>query len=167
LNGVASPETWSPIADGWSEIGFRYHEAYARFRCGQAHLAGVSGRSAEARRSASMQLAIARNIATELSAEPLLHDIDTLARAARVTFDDVVAECVVSEPRDRFGLTTRERQILDLLAQGRSNGEIGDELFISRRTASVHVSNILRKLGVSNRVEAANVAHRQMTRSDT
>ena len=60
----------------------------------------------------------------------------------------------------RFGLTEREREVLALLAAGRSNPEIGRALFISTKTASVHVSNILAKLGVSGRVEAAAVAHR-------
>ena len=48
-----------------------------------------------------------------------------------------------------------------LVAEGRSNGEIADELFISPKTASVHVSNILSKLGVRSRIEAAAVAHRR------
>lgn len=61
---------------------------------------------------------------------------------------------------DRFGLTDREREVLALVAAGRSNPEIARALFISAKTASVHVSNILAKLGVSGRVEAAAVAHR-------
>jgi predicted ATPase/DNA-binding CsgD family transcriptional regulator len=64
------------------------------------------------------------------------------------------------DPLDRFGLTEREREVLDLLAAGRSNPQIGQELFISTKTASVHVSNILAKLGVTGRAEAAAVAHR-------
>jgi DNA-binding CsgD family transcriptional regulator len=64
------------------------------------------------------------------------------------------------DPLARFGLTEREREVLSLLAAGRSNPEIGQVLFISTKTASVHVSNILAKLGVSGRVEAAAVAHR-------
>ena len=59
-----------------------------------------------------------------------------------------------------FGLTDREREVLLLLADGRSNPEIAQALFISPKTASVHVSNILAKLGVSGRVEAAAVLHR-------
>jgi DNA-binding NarL/FixJ family response regulator len=59
-------------------------------------------------------------------------------------------------------LTPREREVLRLIARGRSNGEIGGELFISTKTASVHVSNILAKLGVSTRTEAAAVALREM-----
>ena len=59
-----------------------------------------------------------------------------------------------------YGLTERELLVLRLLAAGRSNSEIGADLFISRKTASVHVSNILRKLGVSNRAQAAALAER-------
>ena len=59
-----------------------------------------------------------------------------------------------------LGLTPREHEVLALLARGRSNGEIAKELFITTKTASVHVSNILRKLDVTNRVEAANLARR-------
>jgi DNA-binding NarL/FixJ family response regulator len=58
------------------------------------------------------------------------------------------------------GLTAREREVLRLVAAGRSNGEIGAELFISTKTASVHVSNILAKLGVGARGEAAAIAYR-------
>jgi DNA-binding CsgD family transcriptional regulator/tetratricopeptide (TPR) repeat protein len=62
--------------------------------------------------------------------------------------------------RDRMALTSREQEVLRLVAEGRTNGEIGAELFITTKTASVHVSNILAKLGVSSRTEAAAVAHR-------
>jgi DNA-binding CsgD family transcriptional regulator len=65
-----------------------------------------------------------------------------------------------ADPLARFGLTEREREILELLAAGRSNPQIAESLFISPKTASVHVSNILAKLGVDSRVEAAAVAHR-------
>ncbi len=60
----------------------------------------------------------------------------------------------------RFGLTDREREVLMLVAEGESNGQIAERLFITRKTASVHVSNILGKLGVATRTEAAAVAHR-------
>jgi DNA-binding NarL/FixJ family response regulator len=59
-----------------------------------------------------------------------------------------------------LGLSARELEVLTLIADGRSNGEIADELFITRKTASAHVTHILDKLGVSNRVEAAMVAAR-------
>jgi DNA-binding NarL/FixJ family response regulator len=57
-------------------------------------------------------------------------------------------------------LTAREAEVLSLVAAGRTNRQIGSELYVSEKTASVHVSNILRKLGVSSRVEAAAVAQR-------
>lgn len=59
----------------------------------------------------------------------------------------------------RYGLTDREQEVLALVAAGRSNREIADALYISTKTASVHVTNILRKLGVTNRVQAAAIAH--------
>jgi len=61
---------------------------------------------------------------------------------------------------DELGLTPREREVLALVADGRTNRQIAEALFISAKTASVHVSNILAKLGVANRAEAAAVAHR-------
>src|SRR6266498_5254017 len=63
-------------------------------------------------------------------------------------------------PAEQLGLTPREAEVLALVAAGRSNSQIAGELFISPKTASVHVSNILAKLGVSGRVEAAARAHR-------
>jgi DNA-binding CsgD family transcriptional regulator len=61
---------------------------------------------------------------------------------------------------DELGLTAREREVLALVADGRTNRQIAEALFISQKTASTHVSNILAKLGASNRAEAAAVAHR-------
>ena len=62
--------------------------------------------------------------------------------------------------RDTFGLSGREREVLIQIARGRTNREIGERLFISQKTVGVHVGNILAKLGVSGRVEAAAVAIR-------
>ena len=71
-----------------------------------------------------------------------------------------VAGTEAADELTRFGLTDREREVLLLVAAGHSNPEIAKALFISAKTASVHVSNILAKLGVSGRVEAAAVVHR-------
>jgi DNA-binding CsgD family transcriptional regulator len=71
----------------------------------------------------------------------------------------VVGEPVVARP-NTFGLSGREREVLGLIAQGRTNREIGQRLFISQKTVGVHVGNILSKLAVSGRVEAAAVAIR-------
>jgi DNA-binding NarL/FixJ family response regulator len=65
-----------------------------------------------------------------------------------------------SPRRDTFGLSSREREVLVQIARGRTNREIGERLFISQKTVGVHVGNILAKLGVSGRVEAAAVAIR-------
>ena len=66
----------------------------------------------------------------------------------------------VPDPVAALGLTAREREVLALVALGRTNRQIADSLFISENTAGVHVSNILGKLGVNGRGEAAAVAHR-------
>ncbi len=86
--------------------------------------------------------------------------IEDLARRARVRLDEAGA-ATDGDPADDLGLTRRELEVLALLAEGRSNGQIGKELYISTKTASVHVSSILRKLGVTNRVEAAAIAARR------
>jgi DNA-binding NarL/FixJ family response regulator len=64
--------------------------------------------------------------------------------------------------RPELSLTARETEVLRLLAEGRSNRQIGEALYISAKTAGVHVSNIMAKLGVSSRTEAASVAHRNV-----
>ena len=95
-----------------------------------------------------------------LGTRPLLDDVQALARRARIDLDPAGREVdAVAEPV-AFGLTDREREVLALVAAGRTNGQIATELFISPKTASVHVSNILAKLGVGGRIEAAAVAHR-------
>ena len=99
---------------------------------------------------------------------PLEADIDALIRGARLPTDapanGAAPACAPeAEPDEveRLGLTAREGEVLRLVADGRSNGQIAETLFISRKTASVHVSNILSKLGVSSRGEAAALAHRR------
>ncbi|CAL9588837.1 HTH-type transcriptional regulator MalT [Actinosynnema sp. ALI-1.44] len=94
-------------------------------------------------------------LAEALGAEPLRARAADLARRAHVTLTGEGAA-----KRDSFGLTAREVEILRLVTDGLSNREIAERLFISAKTASVHVSNILGKLGVANRVEAAATAHR-------
>ena len=83
-----------------------------------------------------------------------------LERRARIRLE-TVAEPVADEPEPApLGLTPREHEVLLLVAEGRTNREIGTELYMSEKTASVHVSRILAKLDVGGRVEAAAVAHR-------
>jgi DNA-binding NarL/FixJ family response regulator len=106
-------------------------------------------------------LGAALRTAERLRAEPLRRDVLDLATRARLRLEDAV-HATVSEPSapQPFGLTTRELEVLRLVIEGRSNGEIGAQLFVSRKTASVHVSNILRKLGATNRIEATAIARR-------
>jgi len=94
---------------------------------------------------------------------PLLAQIRALAQRARIPLGPLaagpVAEAAAKDPAP-YGLTGRELAVLRLLAAGRTNAQIGAELYISPKTAGVHVSNILRKLGVSGRVQAAAMAER-------
>jgi DNA-binding NarL/FixJ family response regulator len=102
-------------------------------------------------------LAAAIAAAEAMGAVPLADDARALARRARVRLEAPRQE---PEPAAPLGLTPREHQVLLLLAEGHTNREIGEELFMSEKTASVHVSRILAKLEVGGRVEAAAVAHR-------
>ncbi len=107
----------------------------------------------------------ALELATMMGAVPTLDDIQALIRRARLSVTareqpkPVTAH--VPDELERFGLTAREAEVLRLVADGLSNTQIAEQLVISRKTASVHVSNILAKLGVSTRVQAAAVAHRR------
>jgi ATP/maltotriose-dependent transcriptional regulator MalT len=121
---------------------------YAGLRLGQ-HL--VAGRE---RGEAKQVLATASAEAVALGSTLLSDRIGSLSQRAGFTVAPPPEESPVA------GLTPREIEVLQLVAAGRSNGEIGNALFISTKTASVHVSNILAKLGVSGRGEAAAVAHR-------
>ena len=90
-------------------------------------------------------------------------DVAALARRARIDLGAEPAPAAApaeDSPAARLGLTPRELEVLLLVAEGRTNRVIGETLFMSEKTASVHVSRILAKLGVSGRVEAAAVAHR-------
>jgi DNA-binding CsgD family transcriptional regulator len=161
--GAPAPDRWERLVTSWDELGCRYFAAVARYRQADALLRAGGGRSAADRAVATGLLADADRTAEELAAGPLRDDIDDLARRARLRIGDgadlPAAERPAAEPAP-FGLTGRELEVLRLASEGCSNGEIGAELFISTKTASVHVSNILRKLGVNSRVDAAAVAQR-------
>ncbi|HET7049843.1 MAG TPA: AAA family ATPase [Solirubrobacteraceae bacterium] len=113
------------------------------------------------RDGAQEPLTEATRIAAEIGAGSLLTEAQALARRARLRVADVGPAAASAEPGlDSFGLTEREREVLELVAAGRSIPQIAAELFISPKTASVHVSNIISKLNVTSRGEAAAVAHR-------
>ncbi|MFG2145945.1 AAA family ATPase [Streptomyces sp. NPDC048696] len=101
-------------------------------------------------------------VAVRLGARPLVEELELLARRARLALaeeESTVADEPV-DPAEALGLTSREQDVLRLVAVGHSNRQIAEALYISPKTASVHVSNILAKLGVSGRGEAAALAHR-------
>jgi len=158
--GAGQAAAWAAAVAAWRAAGEPYPLAYALLRLAEAH-AGAADRPAmtEAVREA-------HEIAARIGAGPVAAEAAALARRARLNLDPETAQdeaAPAGAPADelaRFGLTEREREVLARLAAGRSNPEIARELFISAKTASVHVSNILAKLGVSGRVEAATVAHR-------
>jgi DNA-binding NarL/FixJ family response regulator len=97
----------------------------------------------------------------------LLEQIGSLARRARVDVPALAGQRAQPGGGAPFGLTERELEVLHLVAAGRGNRDIAAELFISPKTASVHVSNILGKLGVSSRGEAAATAYRQHLLDDS
>jgi DNA-binding CsgD family transcriptional regulator len=159
--GRADPSLWKLAADAWEARPCPYRAAYARWR--QAEAALQSDRD---RPQATTALAAAHATATSLGAVPLRDEIVRLARRARIALpadepdgaqDEAASPAAGAE---ELGLTPREREVLERLALGETNRQIAEALFISARTAGVHVSRILSKLGASNRSEAAAIAHR-------
>jgi DNA-binding CsgD family transcriptional regulator/tetratricopeptide (TPR) repeat protein len=144
---------WAAAADAWRAVGNPYQLSYALLRLAGARLA-VGDRD-----NATGTLREAHAIAERLGAAPVAADAAALARRARISLTAGPAPEREDELA-RLGLTGREREILLLVAAGHTNREIAQALFISPKTAGVHVSNILAKLGVTGRVEAAAVAHR-------
>jgi DNA-binding CsgD family transcriptional regulator len=149
--GSRAAAAWEAAADALQEADRPYLTAYARWRQAQA-LVALRQPS-----SAAGPLRAAAETARALGAEPLLADVAALARRARVDLR-IPAPRAAAAPE--LPLTPRELEILAHLAAGRTNSEIAQALFISGKTASVHVSNILRKLGVGSRYEAAELAER-------
>jgi DNA-binding CsgD family transcriptional regulator len=158
--GDSDPHAWTAAIELWEGRGRRFEPAYARYRRAEALLEAGGHRAA-----ATEDLRLAQRTAVELEAAPLRRLIEALAARARIPLgeptppdgagDDGEAALRLPSP-----LTRREREVLVLLAEGRSNRQIANTLFISESTAGVHVSNILGKLGVSGRTEAAAVAFR-------
>jgi DNA-binding CsgD family transcriptional regulator/tetratricopeptide (TPR) repeat protein len=151
--GRTDPESYSRAAAAWGELGRPEPAARMRWREAEAHAAaGDREAAAEAARAAHA-------IAVRVGAGWLRGEIEGLAARARLALEPVGDEPEQAE-EDSFGLTVRERQVLELLAAGATNREIGERLFMAEKTASVHVSRILTKLNARSRTEAAAVAHR-------
>jgi DNA-binding CsgD family transcriptional regulator/tetratricopeptide (TPR) repeat protein len=154
--GTNHPETWEATAATWEGLGRPHRAAYAWWRYAQARLEGgdpISTAAGPVRRAAAAAAGMA----------PLAEAIEGLARRARIPLeappDDGPPQPAVPL-RNPYGLTDREVLVLRLVGHGRTNTQIGADLYMSPKTASVHVSNILRKLQVTNRVQAAALAER-------
>jgi len=159
--GDNDPAAWQAVVDAFGPA-FVYETARSRWRLAEA--LAESGRRDEAQQ----ELLQAAEVAERLGAAPLRSALADLARRARLADRPAPAMGAVrasgrpggTAARDPLaGLTAREVEVLRLLAAGMSNREIAAELFIATKTASVHVSNILAKLGAGSRTEAAAIAH--------
>jgi len=148
--GDNDPAAWRVVVDTFGE-GFVYETARSRWRLAEA-LAEAGDRE-----SAAREWALASAVADDLRAAPLQAALADLGRRARIGGTGRAR----GSRGPLAGLTDREREVLRLLAKGNSNKEIAAELFISPKTVSVHVSNILAKLRAASRTEAAAIAHRE------
>jgi DNA-binding CsgD family transcriptional regulator len=150
LHDLPDPAPWRAVVAGWAGLGRPYEAGYAQWRLAEA-LAAARGERDELERV----LGAAHAAATRVGADHLAAAVERLARRARVALPGTTTgEGAFPD------LTRREREVLELVADGRTNRQIAATLFISEKTASHHVSNILGKLGAANRGEAAALAHR-------
>ncbi len=179
--GRDDPATWAAVARSWAALHVPYEVARARRRQAEAVLTAGDGWAGKV--VARKPLLEAVQIARRLDAGPLLRCLEELAGRAVIRIpaaaasetalasnmaplprvDGEIVRDFVGPPqpkRDAFGLSPREKEVLVQMASGRTNREIGTRLFITQKTVGVHVSNILAKLSVSGRVEAAAVAIR-------
>jgi DNA-binding CsgD family transcriptional regulator/tetratricopeptide (TPR) repeat protein len=151
--GDNDPAAWQAVLD---EFGPSYGYEAARSRWRLAEALGQAGRRDEAQQE--WQLAV--TTADQLGAAPLRRALADLGRRLGLAGPAGSGPAAAGGGRGPLAtLTAREVEVLRLLAAGHSNREIGAALFIAPKTASVHVSNILGKLGASSRTEAAAIAH--------
>ncbi|HEV8403171.1 MAG TPA: AAA family ATPase [Candidatus Limnocylindrales bacterium] len=167
--GQDDAANWDAVRPALTGRPAPFLEAYVLWRTAEA-VAGAGGSAGAA--VAAEPLRRAHAIATRIGAGVLVAQIEGLARRMRLDLaraepvsgggpaDTETAAAAPDGPADPFGLTTREREVLALVAEGYTNRRIADTLFISESTAGVHVSHILGKLGVETRTEAAAVAVR-------
>ena len=145
--GEPAADRWAAAAARFLDLGEPYPAAYAQLRQAEALLAARGDR-----RDAARLLAAADQTALALRAAPLREEIATLARRARLRLEAPAPDATRA---DGAGLTSREEEVLRLLAEGLTNREIGRRLFISQKTVGTHVAHIFDKLGVHTRLEAA------------
>jgi DNA-binding CsgD family transcriptional regulator len=159
LQGRPDPQAWQRAAEHWERLELPYRAAYARFRQAEALLAARAPRA-----QIQPVLQAAHRATVTLGAGPLRREIELLAGRGRLGVEQPVDAAAVPDappsPAASLGLTHRETEVLALVAAGRTNRQIAQALFITEKTASLHISRILAKLGVAGRGEAAAVAHR-------
>lgn len=146
-------DAWEAASRAWEALHIPFRTAYCRYRRSES-LIHANGPSDEA----TGLLRDAYQTADRLGALPLLQEIESLARRARIDPqpDQIAAdEQAPDDPLTKAGLTEREREVVRLVAQGLTNKEIATSLFITEKTVEGHVSNLLRKLDATNRVQAA------------
>jgi DNA-binding CsgD family transcriptional regulator len=149
------PDVWARTATAWDRRKQPYPAAYARLRQAEAGLAGKTRRAA-----ATAALRQAYAMAQELGARPLAAEISGVAARARITLagaDDAGSPAPLHAGDELATLTSREREVLAAVAEGLTNREIGQRLYISERTVGVHVGHIFDKLQVRTRVQASRV----------
>jgi DNA-binding CsgD family transcriptional regulator len=155
--GTASSEDWRRALQPLDALGAVPQRAYARVRLAETLLAEGAPRShaADALNEAVSLFAGAPRSPIRVLAEQVAHRARLRLAEGRDDEGELVRQ-------SRFGLTERETEVLRMLAESRTNREIGEALFISPKTVSVHVSSIMRKLGVRRRADAARLARRTM-----
>ena len=149
---MPDPERWREAAAAWDALPSPQRAAYARWREAEALLAAGAGRA-----DAAVPLRAAAATASAIGAWGLAREVELLAARARIELEQAEPAAAEAEPAP-LGLTPRELEVLAHLAAGRTNRQIADALYISPRTAGVHVSRILAKLGATTRGEAAAAA---------
>ena len=154
-SGTAAASGWAALAERWAALGLRLEEAYARVR--EAECSLLDGE----RKRAEDALAAGLRITRDCGAAWLQEELVALGRRGRLLpTAPTTAPRADSGAKRPLGLTERELAVLRLVAVGKTNREIGEQLFMAQKTASVHVSRILAKLDVNSRVEAATAAQR-------
>jgi DNA-binding NarL/FixJ family response regulator len=153
VRGASDPDAWRLVTASWLALGHPYQTSYAGLRYAGAIMASKGDRSI-----AGEALRDAYETASAIGAASLIREINMLAEEGRLDVGwqpaspvKVARDAVPASP----SLTTRERGVLRLVAEGHTNREIGARLFISEKTVSVHVSNAMAKLGALSRYEAA------------
>ena len=149
----SAAESWRAVGNAWSALGLVANESYARWREAESALAIGE------RRDAASALKAAHSLADRIGAGVMVTVIEELANRGRLRIGGSTNRAPDAGERP-LGLTPREMEVLNLVAQGMTNRQIAGELYISEKTAGVHVSNILAKLDVMSRAQAAAVAVR-------